>query len=408
MLTINAARFLADFRALAQIGATGDGGVSRTALSPQDVRVRAWFRERIEEAGFEYHMDGAGNQSARWRCPDEDAPTLLLGSHLDSVRDGGRFDGALGVLCAFEVLRALRDAGERLPFHLEAISFTDEEGSLVGLLGSAALAGRLTPEHLRHPRGGSEALRAGLARVGLTEESILAARRDPDTLMGYLEVHIEQGTRLEESGTDIGVVTALAGLRSIWLRFVGEAAHAGATPMDRRRDALWGAADFIQRARARVMADFAPGVMNCGEVRVRPGAFNIVPGQVELALEFRHGTDETLGGMEAALLALAREAAEAFGLAVEATPVGQERPALMDETFMAAIEDGCRVLGLSSKRLMSLALHDAQYLSQVMPTAMIFVPSVDGVSHNPAEFTRDQDCINGANVLLQTVLNLRR
>ncbi|HSL30308.1 MAG TPA: M20/M25/M40 family metallo-hydrolase, partial [Anaerolineales bacterium] len=198
ILRINSARMLAAFHELATIGATGDGGVHRPTFSEAHLAARRWFREQIEIAGLEFRTDGAGNHSAflahssadrvggvRPPYPDQ---TLLLGSHLDSVPNGGRFDGALGVMAAFEVLRTIKDAGLELRVNLEAIDFTDEEGTLVGLLGSAALAGRLQPEDLQNPRGGREALLEGLGRAGLSEESMLSAARPDGSLAGYLEL----------------------------------------------------------------------------------------------------------------------------------------------------------------------------------------------------------------------------
>ncbi|MCB0212773.1 MAG: Zn-dependent hydrolase [Anaerolineae bacterium] len=406
MLTINTARLLADLAELAEIGRTADGGVSRLALSPEDVAGRQWFQERVSAAGLEFRQDGAGNQSAILPASDSQAPTLVIGSHLDTVRNGGRFDGALGVLSALEVVRTLKEAGQTLPVHLEAISFTDEEGSVVGLLGSQAVAGQLTPAHFDNPRGGIETLRDGMARLNLTVESMLAARRNPSTLAGFVEIHIEQGTRLEEANLDIGVVTGIVGIRSAWLRFQGQAAHAGTMPMLKRADALWGAADFIQQAKTIVIDQFSPGVMNCGQIDLSPGSFNIVPAEVTLALEFRHGTEEQLNAMAAVLYPLAETVAQENQLTVTITETGGCIAAPSAESVVQAIETAADKLGLTHTRLMSFAGHDTQSMAAITPSAMIFVPSVNGISHSPQEFTADQDVINGANVLLQTVLTL--
>jgi len=406
MLKINEARFNQDMDVLAKIGDTGDGGVSRPALSAEDMEAREWFKTRVEADGFELIADGAGNLSARLAADNANARTLLIGSHLDSVRNGGRFDGALGVLSALETLRTIRDSGQKLPFHLEAISFTDEEGSLLGLMGSAALSGQLTREELKNPRGGRENLLAGMANIGINDETTLAAKRDPASLVGYLEVHIEQGTRLEESKTDIGVVTSLVGVQTYWLRFLGKAAHAGTMPMDKRKDALWGATDFVRKAKTTVMEQFSPGVVNCGMLNIQPGAFNIVPAEVELALEFRHGDPDQLKAMGQELLHLALESAQDNNLTLELNQVEETVPALMDEGFMSALEAAADKLDLSHKRMMSFALHDAQMMGRIVPSAMFFVPSVKGVSHNPKEYTKPEDCINGANVLLNAVLKI--
>jgi len=410
MLHVNAQRLLDDLAALAQIGATPEGGVSRPALSPADLAARDWFRQRVTEAGLTFRQDGAGNLSAILPAADPAAGpaarTLLCGSHLDSVPDGGRFDGALGTLAALEALRTIREAGLNLPVHLEAIAFTDEEGDLVGLLGSQAVAGQLTQAAMDHPRGGRDRLRAGLARAGLSDSSLLGAWRDPASLLAFVELHIEQGTRLEDAGLDLGVVTSIVGIRSLWLTFTGQAAHAGTTPLDRRKDALWGAAAFIGRARALVADRFAPGVLNCGMLHAESGAFNIVPGRVRLALEFRHASEAQIDSMQAALLALAAEIAAAHGLALEVEEASRAIAAPLDAGVIAAIEAAAGRLGLRHTRLISFAGHDTQAISRIAPAAMVFVPSVDGLSHNPAEATRDEDEIHGADVLLHSLLIL--
>ena len=288
-LRVNSERMLAAFNELAQIGATGDGGVNRPTFSKAHLAARKWLREQIEKAGLEFRTDGAGNHSAviASREAAKQSPTLLLGSHLDSVPNGGRFDGALGVMAAFEVLRTIEDAGLSLKVNLEAIDFTDEEGTLVGLLGSGALAGTLQDDFLQNPRGGREALVEGMKRAGLTDESILSAARPKGSLAGYLELHIEQGKRLERAGIDIGIVSAIVGIWSYRLSFNGRADHAGSTTMEDRLDASLGASAFTLVAREIVMKDFPNCVVNVGKMEFTPGAFNIVPARVDVALEFR-------------------------------------------------------------------------------------------------------------------------
>jgi len=406
MLKINISRLLANLHSLAQIGGTPDGGVSRPALSEADAAGRAWFRARVEEAGLAFGMDDAGNLSAILSSTNPQAPTLLFGSHLDSVPNGGRFDGSLGVLCALEALQTIQDAKLTLPYHLEVISFTDEEGAFLGTFGSRAFVGDLDQQDLRRGRLTAEQLDAGLERLGLTRAGLLAAQRPPRELAGFIELHIEQGTRLEDAGLDIGVVTAIVGIRSFWLRFGGQAAHAGTMPMDQRQDALWGAAEFIRQASEMVIGRFSPGVMNCGQIHVSPGSFNIVPGEARLALEFRHRSVEKLDEMEEALLDLVAQIASAQQLQLETEPLASSTPSQMDERMIQMVGKAADRLGLKHTRLPSLAGHDARSLSQITPAALIFVPSVDGISHNPRELTHDEDVVNGANVLLHTLLAL--
>jgi N-carbamoyl-L-amino-acid hydrolase len=406
VLKIKASRLLENIAALAQIGRTPAGGVSRPALAEADLAGRLWFKHKVEEAGLKFRADGAGNLSALLPAAIPEARTLLAGSHLDTVPNGGRFDGALGVLAALEALQTIKEAGLELPYHLEAISFTDEEGSVLGMLGSRALTGQFTETELAHPRQGPGQLTAGLARLGLTQADIFSAQRKPERVAGFVELHIEQGMRLEEAGLQIGVVTSIVGIRSFWLHFEGEAGHAGTTPMDKRSDALWGAAEFVTGAREMVVAQFSPGVMNCGQIELEPGSFNIIPAEVRLALEFRHGSEEKLDRMETALLNLAEEIAGKHRLSLSAELTEVCRAVPMAASMIQAVEASAAQLRLRHTRLLSLAGHDAQTLSSFTPTVLFFVPSVAGASHNPREYTPDEDVINGANVLLHTLLSL--
>lgn len=405
-LRINPDRILGAFDQLALIGATGDGGVQRTTFSEAHLAARKWFREQIESSGFEFRTDGAGNHSAFLSCGRVDAPTLLFGSHLDSVPKGGRFDGALGVMAAFEVLRTIKENGIRLKVNVEAIDFTDEEGTHLSLFGSSALAGHLHAEDLKNPYSGRENFLAGLAQAGLTEEGLLQAQRSKESVAGYLELHIEQGKRLERAGIDIGIVSAIVGYGSYRMAYVGRADHAGSTTMGDRLDAGQGVAAFILAAREVVMRDFPNCVANIGKVEFAPGASNIVPARADFLLEFRSPDEKQLLELDAALMELAHEKAHQFGLGLVTEPLGKHLPNLMSPDIQKAFKDSCDTLGLSSTTLASGAIHDAQSLVSLCPIGMIFVPSVDGASHAPREFTKWEDCVNGANVLLQTILRL--
>jgi hydantoinase/carbamoylase family amidase len=432
-LRINSARLFDSFSALSLIGATGDGGVNRPALGEAHLAARDWFRAEAESAGLDFRVDGAGNHSAtviarreatkqspihqeiasshtapvgRRRGNPLLAKTLLIGSHLDSVPNGGRFDGALGVAAALEVLKTVKENGINLKFDLEAIDFTDEEGTLVGLLGSSALTGRLHPEALKNPRGGRQNLLDGLARAGLSEEGIFTAARPKESLAGYLELHIEQGKRLERMGIDIGIVSAIVGIRSYRLGFIGRADHAGSTLMTDRADASLGASAFTLAAREIVMRDFPDCVVNVGRMDFTPGAFNIVPARVDLSLEFRSPGEEQCEKLDAALMACAKEQAARFGLGLEVECFEKHAPNSMSAEIQNAFADSCDDLGFTHTTLASGAIHDGQSFDGICPIGMIFVPSADGASHAPREFTQWEDCVNGANVLLQTVLRL--
>ncbi len=400
-LCINSQRLKTNFNALAEIGATLGGGVSRIALSLEDLQARAWFANRIDELGLLLRDDEAGNLSAVYPCADHNAPTLLIGSHLDTCNNGGKYDGSVGVLAGLECLQTLKEAGIALPFHLEVISFTDEEGTWQSLFGSTALTGMLRPEHINDSVQDNAPFRAALWRAGLSPEQVFKAARDPKTVKGYLELHIEQSDRLMRSSTDIGVVTHIMGRISYRVTFYGEAVHA-ATNADRKRDALQGAAAYITALHTLPEA-FAGGTVNCGDVQVAPGNFTIVPAQVSLALEARHSDDDTLMAMEQRLIELAMHMAERYRLRVRSERVLHRPVAIMSEAMCRHVERVCERLELSHMRLISLAGHDAQLLAHFTPTTMIFIPC-NGISMNPREYTEWRHVEQGANVLLHTIL----
>jgi N-carbamoyl-L-amino-acid hydrolase len=261
-------------------------------------------------------------------------------------------------------------------------------------------------EALRAPRGGRDALEAGLERAGLKEEELAAARRDPGSLAGYLELHIEQGPILERAQRQIGVVTSIVGARSFSVAFSGRAGHAGTTPMTERRDAGLAAAAFALAVEEVVRRDFASCVATVGDIRLEPGAFNVIPGVARLALEFRSSDPQELDSLEVALLDRARAGGTRRGVALEIEPVGRWEPTPLDPESCDAIEAAADGLGLSSVRLHSGAGHDAQALAAITPAGMVFVPSVEGLSHDPGELTHWDDCVNGANVLLEAALAL--
>ena len=409
----------ADFEALAEFGRTESGGVHRPTFSEAHLAAREWFLGSAADAGFDTAVDQAGNHSARFACGTRAAtgerasqpsavPTLLIGSHLDSVPNGGRFDGALGVVAALEVLRTIQDSGLWLPVDLEAIDFTDEEGTLVGMLGSSALAGTLDPAELRTPRGGRDRLLAGLERAGMSEEGLFEARRNPVELAGYLELHIEQGPRLAQANTNIGIVNSIVGITSEELVFHGKSNHAGTTPMDARCDAGLGAADFIVRAHQLIRQNFRDSVVNCGRLEFEPGAYNIIPELARLALEFRSPREAESQQVEAALHAELERTAARFGLRVEVLQKAKWHPVQMHEAVQAALETAANGLGLSHQRLHSGAGHDAERLARTTPAGMVFIPSPNGISHDPREFSPWEDCVNGANVLVNAALELAR
>jgi hydantoinase/carbamoylase family amidase len=360
----------------------------------------------VAAAGLAYRCDGAGNQSALLAGADDQAPRLLLGSHLDSVPNGGRFDGALGVLAALEVLQTLKAAGYAGGMGIEAVNFTDEEGTHLGCLGSRAMCGQLSPQELRNPMRGGEAFDRGLARLGLSREGILRARRNPGRMAGYLELHIEQGPRLIRAGVAIGIVTAIVGVRRCGLKFNGRADHAGTTLAGERRDAGRAACAFAVRAWELLGRDFPHGVANIGAIRFEPGAFNVVPASAVLDLEIRAPEEDMLTALEERLTGEATCIADALGVAVEIEPYEHTSATRMDTGIQTMLAARAERLGLEYRRIASGAGHDAQSFAAICPTGMIFIPSIAGRSHVPEECSHWTDCIHGANLLLQGALAL--
>jgi N-carbamoyl-L-amino-acid hydrolase len=402
-LRINEARFQNHFEELSRIGATPEGGVHRTTFSDAHTAVRAWFRERAVEAGLVFSRDGAANHSAVLRQPGAEK-TILLGSHLDSVPNGGRFDGALGVAAALEVLRSIKDANLQLPVHLEAIDFTDEEFAYVEFLGSRAFTGQLTEETLHVRSGVTEEFSERMEDQGISTSSMLSCGRDLDNYSGYLELHIEQGSRLEDQGYQLGIVTSIVGIQSLHILFFGRADHAGTTPMTSRQDAGLGAAAFTQSINKMLLEHFPDCVLNVGNMTFFPGASNIVPELVEVNLEFRARADKRAKEVGDMVRLVAKEEAAKRGLEVELKTIGASNAAQMDSGLQDLISSVAEAQGLSKMAMASGAGHDAQILADFTPSAMILVPSKGGISHNPAEFTNWEDCVNGANILLGSVI----
>ena len=403
-LRINSQRLKTDFDELASIGATRQGGVNRAALSNEDLKARAWFADRVEEATLALRDDEVGNLSGVLFSRNVNAKTLLIGSHLDTLYNAGKYDGSVGVLAGLECLRTIREAGVSLPFHVEVINFTDTEGWWQSLFGSMGVAGTLAEHHINDTKQDNAPFRAALRRAGIAPQDYYKARREPSSLLSYLELHIEQSERLEKANVNVGVVTRIVGRTSYRVTLFGEAVHA-ATNYHKKRDALQGAACFISDIHSLPQA-FEGGTVNCGNVEVSPAGVTIVPAKATVTLELRHTDAQTLLRMQARMVELAVACAECHNLRLEIEELSHRDVAHMAEHLVAIVEGVCAQQGLSCMRLESYVGHDAQSLAPLTPSALIFIPCKDGISMNPKEYTDWTNVENGANVLLGTILRM--
>jgi len=385
----------ADLEEAARIGAD-DGGVSRFAWTPELAQANEWLVGRLQELGLETEIDAAGNVLGRWE--EGEGTAVLVGSHLDTVPRGGRYDGALGVLAALEVVRTLKHEGISLRRPLWIVSFNDEEGSRyqTGMLGSRAFIGDLDPEDWRR-RGVADAMAAG----GFDFERLGEAKA-VDRVGAYLELHIEQGPVLEQEGLDLGIVSGIAGLLGFRVRLSGEANHAGTTPMASRRDALAGASRIVLELRdeARSRGDMTA---NVGILTVAPGGFNVIPGTAEFTIDARAGDADTFARAEKFVRDTLERVAAEEQLELEVTKTHRKPPTPLDPGLQDLLAQGAAAEGATARSMPSGAGHDAMVLAKHVPAAMLFVPSRAGISHSPDEYTSPEQCELGARVLARAV-----
>jgi N-carbamoyl-L-amino-acid hydrolase len=399
---IDGARLLAGLNALARIGGTAAGGVSRPAYGDADMAARDVVREMLRDAGLNVRVDAGGNTFGR-TDGQTDAPPIVIGSHTDTVPDGGRFDGALGVLSAIEVARTIRDRGHSLRHPLEIVDFQNEEG---GLIGSTIASGRFTGDALSLVAASGRTIGDGIRLLGGDPEHLERAVRGPGSIAGYVELHIEQGMTIERAGAQIGVVEGLVAIRYWDVTFDGVASHAGTTAMTDRRDALLAAARFVDAVNTVVTSTPGRHVGTVGKLAVFPGGANVIPGKVELTLELRDQSEDVIESLFERIEREAKRVASGTGTRVTIIPTLRNAPSPTDPRVRDAVAHAADALGLKTHAMVSGAGHDAQNMASIGPAGMVFVPSVNGISHSPAERTEDQDVINGADVLLGAVLRL--
>ena len=398
-----------DFDHLATVGRQSAGGMSRPAYGAADCAAHVWLLKRARSMGLAARYDAIGNAIISLRPSDPAGaarPAILLGSHLDTVENGGAFDGALGVMVGLETLRRL--ARGTVPRPVELIAFRDEEGRFGPFIGSRAFMGTLPLDamvQMRAPDG--ELLVDAMRRAGFDPMVATEAARDPGSIAAYLELHIEQGSVLEEAGSPVGIVTSIVGQERMAIRFTGRADHAGTTPMDMRRDAFAAAARFADRFRQWILEDPSDSIRGTiGIVKVTPNQGNVVPGEVRMGLEIRDINVAALERAAAATTALAAEVAKAFDLESRVRTLLSEAPVPMAESLRELLVEAADASGIEWMELPSGANHDAGVLARHVPAGMLFVPSTGGRSHCPEEHTDWPHIESAANVLEAAVRQL--
>lgn len=403
MTEINGERLLQSLRTLRGFGAVGTG-VVRPTFSDIDMDARRWLRDQMESAGLDATIDGVANVFGR--SPNT-GPALVLGSHSDTQPEGGWLDGALGVMYAIEIARSLGDDPATSHLAVDTASWADEEGTYSGFLGARSFVGELADADFADASADGETVAAALARLGLTD--VARVGFEPDRHLGYLEAHIEQGPHLEDSGKRIGVVTSIVGIRAMQITFTGEQNHAGTTAMARRKDAGVAMFEFGSRIQKRLAALADPTtVWTIGNARLLPGAESIVPGSAWCGIQFRDPSDEVLDRFESAIIDLAGEMTAEGPVSVLAelrrdrVSPSHMAPELRRQLEVAAEQ---RFAG-EWVEMPSAAGHDPMVMTHRLPCAMLFIPSIGGISHDFAEDTSDADIIAGCQVMADAVVSI--
>jgi beta-ureidopropionase / N-carbamoyl-L-amino-acid hydrolase len=405
MIRVDPERLLSQLDELAEFGRRGEG-VNRVAFSTEDIQAREYLRAKMADMGLEVRVDAAGNLFGRRPGCESGLPVILFGSHSDTVPEGGKYDGALGVAAAIECMQVLEEKKITTRHPLEVVVFVDEEG---GMIGSRALTGDLNEATLHMATHSGKTVAEGIRDLGGRPEAVDTAELNPEEVAAYVELHIEQGAALESSRIDIGAVEGIVGIKWWDVVVKGAANHAGTTPMDMRRDALLSAARMVLAVNEVVTSRDGTQVGTVGRIQAEPGAPNVIPGEVGMSLELRDMSADKIESLYAEIQKRFEDIAAASGTSVSLTPVdATAEPAPTDQRIQNFIAVSAEELGLSCVKMPSGAGHDAQEMAKITPAGLIFVPSVHGISHSPKEFTRDQDVVNGADVVLNTLLKIDR
>ncbi|MDA0265159.1 MAG: M20 family metallo-hydrolase [Chloroflexi bacterium] len=403
--SINAPRINQTLDELGHLGESPDG-MDRVAYSQEDIAGREYTIKLMREAGLETRIDTAGNIIGRRSGSDDDLPAIALGSHTDTVPKGGKYDGALGVMAAVEVARTLQEHGHLTRHPLEVISFTNEEGTRFHrwLVGSRSMAGLLEQEDLEAVDDDGFGLGPCLADIGGDISRIDEAVRKPGELAAYLELHIEQGPNLYQTGTPIGVVTGITGRAVFEVEIEGKANHAGTTPMSTRRDALVSASKLVLAVQKMAAEQEICRVSTVGSIKAVPNAVNVIPGNASIGLEFRDTDMEALAAAEQELRRITNQAIADDGVDIQVHRQRFTSSVPITPGMQALVAEAAENCGMTWEPVASGAGHDAQAIATIAPVAMIFVPSVDGISHAIEEYSTPEDCANGTQALLELLL----
>lgn len=400
---VNGARINAQLMELAQFGKNPFGGVSRVAYSEFDKQGREYAMGLMKAAGLDVAIDTAGNIWGRRAGSERGRKPLIFGSHIDSVPEGGNYDGDVGSLSAIEVARTFMESRLTTRHPLEVVIFQNEEG---GTVGSRALVGEVHESDLKLSTKSGKTIGDGIAFIGGNPVQLASAGRARGSAAAYVELHIEQGGNLEREKLDIGVVEGIVGIGQWIVTIEGFANHAGTTAMSERRDAMLAAARFIDMVNRVVMSVPGRQVGTVGQLQAFPGAPNVIPGKVVLSLELRDLDAAKITMLHEKVTAEAAKIGAATGTTFSYQDLHHSAPALTDTRVQHIVESSAKAMGLSTKYMPSGAGHDAQHMATICPSGMIFIPSIGGISHSPKEFSTPKDIENGANVLLRTILTL--
>lgn len=407
---INKDRLLRDLNAVSRIGLGEGGSVTRLVFSVHELRSRQLLVHLMNQAGLDVRVDAAGNIFGRL-AGEREGPAVLAGSHLDSVVQGGRYDGPVGVIGALEAVRTIKESGVPVPAPLESVCFVGEESSRFGFstLGSSLVAGDVTMDDFANAvDAGGNRLEDVLSSLGIYRENLDSLKRDPETVKAYLELHIEQGPILESKKKKIGVVTAIAAPSRFRVVFRGQADHSGTTPMEMRKDALVAAGQLItyidEVCREHAAAEKGRVVGTVGAIKVEPGVINAIPGRAELQVDVRSITSASKRKVAGLIKRRARRIARERGVKVDLVTIRDEEPVAMHPRVIALIRALCEERNVPFEVMPSGAGHDAMQMARITPTGMIFIPSVNGVSHNPTEWTDPDDICLGTQFLVEALL----